>query len=235
MIKRQRRSTILLTFEGIEACGKTTQAIILESYLNALGIDTIRTRMPGGCEIAEKIRDILLDTENNHMATQTEMLLFGASYAQLVSEVVMPALREKKVVVCSRYFDSMYSYQRFGRRSPMKHLNMIFESAFQGVCPNITFLLDLPVEISIERVKQRGNIDRIESEGEDFYKRIYEGYQSIHLWDLFYKERVVRIDATQSQAEVWKHICQTVDERLFGNRETVNIDKSFERFIANSK
>ena len=226
---------MLITLEGIESCGKTTQAIVLEGYLNALGVDTIRVRMPGGCEISERIRGILLDTENDNMATETEMLLFGAAYAQLVSEVVIPSLRDNKIVICDRYSDSMYVYQNFARRSPIKHLNMIYEAAFQGTYPNITFLLDIPVKLSIERVKQKGNVDRIESEGEDFYKRIYEGYNNIRLWDMFYKERIVRVDATKPVSQVWKHICETVDERLFGDREIVNIDKSFETFLDSLK
>ena len=111
---------ILITLEGIESCGKTTQAIVLECYLNMLGLDTIRTRMPGGCEISDQIRGILLDTENDNMATETEMLLFGAAYAQLMSEVIIPALQQDKVVICDRFFDSMFSYQLFGRRSPQE-------------------------------------------------------------------------------------------------------------------
>ena len=206
---------MLITLEGIESCGKTTQAIVLECYLNMLGLDTIRTRMPGGCEISDQIRGILLDTENDNMATETEMLLFGAAYAQLMSEVIIPALQQDKVVICDRFFDSMFSYQLFGRRSPKKHIKMIYESAFQGIYPEITFLLDIPVEVSMDRVVARGDLDRIEVEGEDFYKRIYEGYQSIHLWDAYHKERVVRIDATQPKSKVWREIAEKVDSLLF--------------------
>ena len=174
------------------------------------------TRMPGGCDISEKIRRILLDTKNEDMATETEMLLFGAAYAQLVSEVIIPALQQDKVVICSRYFDSMYVYQNFGRMSPMKHLNMIYKSAFQGIYPDITFLLDVPVKVSMERAKQRGKLDRIEKEGSEFYERVYRGYQHPERYDCFAHERIVRIDGTQTPSQVWVQIYETVEARLFG-------------------
>ena len=226
---------MLITLEGIECCGKTTQAMVMASYLNTKGINTVLTRQPGGCPIAEDIRDIVLNSNNTDMSIPTEMLLFAASYAQHVREVIKPALENNKIVISDRYIDSMRSYQGFGRHSDLNHLKTLEEIAFMGIMPDITFFLDIPVKISMERAKRRSKLDRIESEGEDFYKRIYEGYQSIHLWDANHKERIVRIDATQTKAQVWRQVCEKVDEKLFGNREVVNIEKSFERFIADSK
>ena len=199
---------MFITFEGIDCCGKTTQVQILIEKIQSRGIDVITLREPGGTEISERIRDILLDKSNTGMTQITELFLFSASRAQLVNEVIKPAIAEKKVVICDRYVDSTTVYQGYGRGLSLGAVKTINRVATMDVVPNKTFLLDISIQEMIERRKgKRKHVDRMEMATEEFYTKVRKGYQ-----DLAREEphRFVVIDGTlpidEIHEKIWKEI-----------------------------
>jgi len=205
---------MLITFEGLDCSGKTTQARLLVDRLKKdPGISRIQfIREPGGTDISERIRAILLDSQNAEMDPVTELLLFSASRAQLSREVIAPALLRKEVVVCDRYFDSTTAYQGAGRGIDERAIGEINRLATAGLTPHRTFFLDIPLE---EVVKRRGNTgeqkDRMESSGERFYERVLRGYR-----DIAGKEtkRFVVIDGMKSVDEISDEIWRDVQPRV---------------------
>jgi len=160
-----------ITFEGIEGCGKSTQSKLLSDYLNSAGYDVLMTREPGGPPISEKIRDILLANEHHKMLPETELLLYMASRAQHTGEWIMPALNEGKIVICDRYSDSSIAYQGGGRDLDLDMIREMIRFATFGLVPDLTFLIDIPAEVGIERIKQKAP-DRIESEAIAFHRKV---------------------------------------------------------------
>ncbi|EAT14993.1 dTMP kinase [Desulfuromonas acetoxidans] len=171
-----------ITFEGIEGCGKTTQIRLLATALRHQGHDVIETREPGGCDIADQIRAVLLDAKNNRMTSPTELLLYAAARAQHVAEVIRPALDAGKTVLCDRFCDATLAYQGYGRQLDIDQITTLNAYACQGVRPDTTLLLDLPVEIGLGRARQRNeqhsgpNEDRFEQESLNFHQRIRQAY-----------------------------------------------------------
>ncbi|MBW6515639.1 MAG: dTMP kinase [Candidatus Cloacimonetes bacterium] len=160
-----------ITFEGIEGCGKSTHSILLAEYLHSINYDVLLTREPGGPPISEKIRAILLDRNHSEMLPQTELLLYMASRSQHTGEWIKPALKEGKIVICDRYYDSSLAYQGGGRDLDLKVIRSITKFATFGLVPDCTILIDIPVEIGIERIKQK-TPDRIESESIHFHEKV---------------------------------------------------------------
>lgn len=183
---------IFISFEGTDGTGKSTQIELLKGHMEDLGRETLCLREPGGTPIGEKIRDILLDVENSEMDSRTEALLYAASRAQLVSQVIKPALDDGKVVICDRYVDSSYAYQGFARGlgEPVRDIN---EFATGGLMPDITFLLMLDAEKAIKRIKDHP-FDRIESEGSGFMGEVGRAYLKIAEK---YPDRIAVIDASR--------------------------------------
>lgn len=168
---------MLITFEGLDFSGKTTQADLLVHRLEENGRTIIFVREPGGTNISERIRSILLDRDHTAMDQITELLLFSASRAQLVSEVVLPALKRGKVVIFDRFYDSTVAYQGWGRRLNMDAVKSINVVATFGLVPDVTFLLDLSLENVRIRMRRAGaGGDRLERSGQQFYERVREGY-----------------------------------------------------------
>jgi len=168
---------LLITFEGIDFCGKTTQVLLLQEHLIAKGHEVVEVREPGGTEISEKIRGVLLDRENLPMAPAAEMLLYQASRAQLTGEVILPALEKGKIVLCDRYYDSTTAYQGYGRGLDLDLVRKVNELATSGTRPHLTFLLDVsPGEVftRIENLDLFG--DRMEDQRISFYKKVRDGY-----------------------------------------------------------
>nr|WP_320116583.1 dTMP kinase [uncultured Desulfuromonas sp.] len=171
-----------ITFEGIEGCGKTTQIRLLAAALRQEGHDVIETREPGGCDIADQIRAVLLDAKNSRMTSPTELLLYAAARAQHVAEVIRPALAAGKTVLCDRFCDATLAYQGYGRQLDIGRITALNDYACQGIWPDTTLLLDLPVEIGLGRARQRNeqhsgpNEDRFEQEALDFHQRIRQAY-----------------------------------------------------------
>ncbi len=161
-----------ITFEGIDGSGKSTQVELLSKYLEVLSIDHLIVREPGGTDVGEKIREILL-SKGVKMTARTEFLLYSASRANLTEKIIIPALREGKIVISDRYFDSSTAYQGFGRGIEMEYVDVINRFATFGLMPDITFIIDVRIETSIERKNLR---DRIESEGLEFLERVKKAY-----------------------------------------------------------
>ncbi len=162
-----------ITFEGSEGCGKSTQSEMLFSYLKARGYKVIYLREPGGVRLSEMIRTILLDP-NSRISAQAETLLYMAARAQVVQEIIKPALEAKKIVICDRFLDSTIAYQGFGLGVDIKLIKFLGNFTTQGIKPDLTILLDLPVKSGL---KHRQNCrDRIEQRSVNYHEKVRKGY-----------------------------------------------------------
>ena len=206
-----------VTLEGIEGSGKTTQIISLEDYLNAKKIPYVVTKEPGGTIIGNKIRRILLDPKNSGMTSLTELLLYGGDRSQHIEEIIKPALRKGKLVLCDRYADATIVYQGYARGIDMKLIETINTLATGGLMPDLTILLDGSPEVLLNRAWRRikENNDkkesRFEMEKPEFHEKIREGYLKLANKNL---ERYVIINAEQKKDSVKKEIYNCVNERL---------------------
>ena len=172
---------MFITFEGIDFCGKSTQVELLQNYLINQGKKVLLIREPGGTEISEKIRDILLDKKNYKMVTESEILLFSASRAQLVREKIRPFLDEGYYVISDRFHDSTTAYQGYGRGISLESVLHINRVSIENTIPDITFFIDIPVSVSVNRKNLKHNIelDRIEISQDHFYDKVRSGYLQI--------------------------------------------------------
>jgi len=201
---------LFITFEGPDGAGKSTQIENLRNYLEELGLDAVFTREPGGTELSERIRDMLLDPDNKGMASRTEALLYAASRAELVEKVIQPALDEDKIVVWDRYIDSSLAYQGYGRELGMIPVLSLSQFATQDLMPALTIMLMLEPEEGRARLDQ-DNLDRLESEDLEFRQKVLEGFAEIADE---YSFRMKAIDATLSIEEIWEEIKKAVDWKL---------------------
>ena len=202
-------SGLFITVEGTDGSGKTTQIQLMKQYLENRGYAVILTREPGGTQVSEKIRDLVLDKENSDITPITEMILYAASRAQHVSQLIKPALEEGKVVICDRFVDSSYAYQGFGRNIDLRAIADVNRIAVDGIIPDITFFLDIDVETAIKRRVAATEADRIEQEKLDFHKNVYDGYKKL---SVLYPERIKTIDAQRTVEE----IADEIKEHLIG-------------------
>ena len=172
---------MFITFEGIDFCGKSTQIELLKNYLLKNHREVQVIREPGGTEISEKIRTVLLDKENSRMVMETEFLLFSASRAQLVREKIRPYLDKGIYVISDRFHDSSTAYQGYGRGIPVEIILNIHKLAIGTTIPDLTFFIDIPVEVAEQRgkLKTREYLDRIENSDNEFYQRVRQGYLNI--------------------------------------------------------
>jgi dTMP kinase len=208
--------SLFITFEGIEGSGKTTQIRLLAERLGTAGKAVVATREPGGCPIADMIRQILLSPGNGALVPRAELLLYAAARAQHVDEVIIPALKEGKIVLCDRFIDATLAYQGHGRQLDAALIDRLNQLATGGLYPDLTLLLDMPAEKGLRRARQRnedqnlGNEDRFEQESLAFHSRVRQGY-------LFLAEgqkRFRRIDAEGTAEEVAMRIAAVVDPFL---------------------
>jgi dTMP kinase len=191
---------LFVTFEGPDGSCKTTQIKLLAGHLQALGYDVLVTREPGGTSIGDQIRVVLHDVKNVEMACETEFLLYSASRAQLVRQVVKPHLMRGGVVLCDRFADSSMAYQGYGRELDLAAVRLITQFATEGLVPDLTVYLDLPVEVGIERKQvahaaQAGEWNRLDQQSIDFHRRVRQGYLQMAQAD---PGRWLVIDAAQS-------------------------------------
>lgn len=168
---------MLISFEGIDGSGKSTQIQLLSNYLIESGFELLNVREPGGTEFSEAIREILL-SEKYDITAIAELMLFDSARSQLIHEVIKPALEKGKIVICDRFFDSTTAYQGYGRGIDLSSVEIINHVAVNGLKPDITFFLDISIETSILRTKNK-KYDRIESAGVDFYERVRNGFLTI--------------------------------------------------------
>jgi len=167
----------LITLEGGEGAGKSTLLRGLEAHLRERGVDLVVTREPGGTVVGEAVRGVVLDAANNELCAEAELLLMFASRAQLVRQVIDPALAAGRWVLCDRFTDASYAYQGGGRGQPVERIAELERWAAHGLTPDVTLLLDLPVSTGRARAAGRGEADRIEVEGDAFFERVREAYR----------------------------------------------------------
>jgi len=196
-----------ITFEGMEGCGKSTQAKLLA---RALGADTVLTQEPGGTAIGRAIRQLLLHPANRAMSAEAEVLLFFADRAQHVAEVIRPALAAGKIVISTRYVDTSLAYQGYGRGLDLDRIRSVAVLATGGLRPDLTLFFDLPLEIGLARVVSRGGQDRLESEVREFHERVRNGYLELAAAE---PDRWIRIDASGSEADVEARTRAAVEAR----------------------
>lgn len=167
----------LITLEGGEGAGKSTLLEGLQKHLLAQGVDLVQTREPGGTPLGEAVRAIVLDPAHRDMSAESELLLMFASRAQLVRECIEPALAAGQWVLCDRFTDASYAYQGGGRGVPTERIALLEQWATHGLTPDLTLLLDLPVATGRARAAGRGEADRIEVEGDNFFERVRATYR----------------------------------------------------------
>lgn len=199
--------SLFITFEGIEGSGKTTQVRRLADYLRACGRDVVITREPGGCPIADAIRRILLDPDNNALVSRAELLLYAAARAQHVDEIIRPALETGKVVLCDRFTDATLAYQGYGRGLDTALIRTLNELAAGPLIPGLTLLLDMPEEDGLQRARARnaGTADsegRFEQENLSFHRRVREGYLALAAEE----KRFRIVDARGTEEEVAERV-----------------------------
>lgn len=206
------KKALFITFEGIEGCGKTTQMNLLSDYLKKEGVSVLKTREPGGTKIGEKIREILLNPDNKKMSKETEMLLYGASRTQHIEEIIRPALKSGKIVLCDRYADSTLAYQGFGRNMGVSFIKKACPLSLGTIQPELTILLDLDVKTGLERIKNRihGN-DRIEKEKIAFHNKVRKGYLKLAKTS---RGRIKIVKADKEIDEIQKEIKDIVIKKL---------------------
>ena len=200
---------LILSFEGIDGCGKSTQIALLKEALEAQGVQVQVYREPGGTSVSETIRSILLNPEND-LNPVTEVLLFSSARSQLVTERILPALRQGTVVILDRFFDSTTAYQGYGHQilTP-EALQSIHRLAAHGLEPELTFYLKLPLQIALERTAQMEK-DRMESMGDAFFERVIEGYDQLSRQE----KRFVTLEADQDVIHIHREIMELVQPRL---------------------
>lgn len=202
---------MFITFEGIDLSGKSTQIRLLKNYLDKKKKKTILVREPGGTEISEKIREILLDKKHYRMEDLTEFLLFSSSRQQLTQEVILPHLKKKFYVLSDRYYDSSTAYQGYGGMIDLRIINSINRIASSGTTPDLTFLINISIEECIRRKKLINKTeDRIEQKKISYYKKVINGYLRIAQNN---KRRFVVIDGTGSIDGIHEQIISTINTR----------------------
>ncbi len=175
MAKKSLKKGLLLTFEGPEGCGKSTQSRLVYDYLKSRSYDCIHTREPGGTKVGEKIRQILLHSKNANISDLTELFLFEANRSQIVEEVIRPALANKKIVICDRFSDATLSYQGYGGKVPIELVKALNKIATKGLEPDLTIVLDIDADTGLRRAKAKG-IDRMEEKKAPYHRRVRTGY-----------------------------------------------------------
>lgn len=202
----------LITFEGIEGSGKTTQVEKLTGWFGKKGKKVVVIREPGGTKIGETIRKIVLDKQAKEMSGLTELFLFEAARAQLCQEVILPALNQGKIVLCDRFADSSLAYQGGGRGLDFKLIEHLNKEATLGLKPDLTFLLDLPVEIALARRRKTYKNDRLDIEKEEFHQRVRETYLKLAKKE---PKRWIVIDGEKGIEEIHREIIKVVKKINF--------------------
>jgi len=214
--------SLFVTFEGPEGSGKSTQIVAMHKWLRGKGYEVVRTREPGSTAVGDQIRKLLLAPDNQDILPMSEALLYSASRAQLVSQVIRPHLERGGVVLCDRYVDSTFAYQGYGRGMDMSALATMVDLATGGLVPDLTVYLDLPIEVGLKRRGLRrqggelqlplfGKWDRLDVQELDFHRRVREGYLEMARED---PGRWVVVDATQPVNVIEAEIRTRVEARL---------------------
>lgn len=202
---------MFITVEGPDGSGKTTQLQLLVRSLTEKGYEVVVTREPGGTKVGNSIREVLLSPEHDEMTPRVEMMLYAASRAQNIDQVIRPALKRGAIVVCDRFVDASIAYQGYGLRYDLNQILSLNEWATAGIKPDLTFLFDLTPDQASRRMKDRGQLDRIESRDESFHQRVYDGFKKILEQ---HPDRMVRIDANATIEMIQDEVLDITLERL---------------------
>ena len=205
---------LFITFEGGEGCGKSTQIAALKTRLEAMGKTVVQTREPGGTALGESVRNLLqYDDAGQGMSPEAELLLFAASRAQHVRELIAPAIAEGQIVLCDRFLDSTTVYQGVARAIDSKKVDTINQFAIGDTKPDLTILIDLPPEIGLARVHARSNgqLDRMENEAIEFFQAVRQGYLDLAKSE---PKRFLVLDGSQTVEELETQIWQRVGATL---------------------
>lgn len=215
------KKSLFITFEGIEGSGKSTQATLLDIYLKDCGFDTLLLREPGGTVIGEKLREILLNGESTDIHPRTELLMYEAARVEIMDKVIKPAIAEGKTIILDRFFDSTLAYQGFARGLDKERINSLNQFASFSITPDLTFFIDVTVEVGLKRawgrIKEQSKEDirankedRFEKEGTDFHNLVRDGFLAIAAEE----ERFVTINGERSIEEIEADIKNTIEEKL---------------------
>ena len=202
---------IFITMEGPDGAGKSTQIDLLKKYLEDKGYNILLTRDPGGNDISEAIRGIILNKDFTEIGYMTELLLYASARAQLVKENIKPALEAGTAVIADRFVDSSAVYQGIGRGLGIDTVYKVNEFALQGIMPDMTILMDLDAEVGLARKKNQAELDRMERESVDFHKKVVAGYRE--LADR-YPERILKVDAALQVQEIHDIIVANIEKKL---------------------
>jgi dTMP kinase len=200
-----RASGLLITFEGIDGSGKSTQATLLRDFLTESGYGATFVREPGGTPVSEKIRRILLDRGNIGMSFRAELLLYLAARAEVVDKVIVPALAAGNVVIADRFYDSTYAYQIGGRLLPARVVRIVNKFAAESLVPDLTFLVDIPVRIARKRLQREK--DRLEAEGIYFQQRVRDGFLELARAE---PRRIRVLDGRENVEDLFVNVRKTV-------------------------
>ncbi len=200
---------LFITMEGADGAGKSTQIERLKGYLSNKGYDIILCREPGGTRVSEAIRQVILNPEYDEMSNMTELMLYASARAQLVEQVIRPAIEEGKVVICDRFIDSSAVYQGIARGMGIDLVYEVNRFAIGDTMPDVTILLDVKGGTGISRKKEQAELDRIEREALDFHEKVSQGYRDLAKR---YPERIHQIDGTQTIEEIHEQIVAVIDE-----------------------
>ncbi|MCF7858094.1 MAG: dTMP kinase [Candidatus Cloacimonetes bacterium] len=201
---------IFITFEGIEGCGKSTQAKMLKDHLEKIGKQVFLTREPGGPKISETIREVLLSIDNKEMLPQTEVLLYMAARSQHTGEWIIPELQKGKIVISDRYYDSTFAYQGAARKIDGKLIDTIRRYATFGLVPDITFLIDLNEEIGLSRILEN-KADRLEQESLLFHKKVRDGFLVLAKKE---PARFRVLDGNKSIEQIYQAVINIIDKEI---------------------
>jgi dTMP kinase len=200
---------LFVTFEGLDGCGKSTQMELLAAALAERGYVVTVTREPGGTALGEAIRDMLLDPRHHGMSARAEALLYAAARAQLVEQVIRPALEDGQIVLCDRYIDSSLAYQGYGRGLGTDYVMLVNDWGIGGLFPDLTLFLDL--DDSVRSSRMATVPDRLEAEDDEFHKRVAQGYRELLQ---VHRHRIRRVDATGSEGEVQERVRAVIEQEL---------------------
>lgn len=201
----------MISFEGSDGCGKSTQMKKLAAYLSSRGYEVVTTREPGGCPISERIREIILSLDSEGMSAECEALLYAAARVEHVRRVVLPALEKGKMVLCDRFLDSSIAYQAYGRELGEDFVRLINQRASEAVMPDRTLMFDVARETAKARMAQGAPLDRLEKEAEDFFSRVAGGYDRVAAAE---PDRIRRIDSGRDVEAVFADVLANLETMI---------------------
>lgn len=200
---------LFITMEGPDGSGKSTQIGLLRDYLSERGYDIIVCREPGGTKISEAVRQVILNKDFTEMGNMTELLLYASARAQLVEEIIRPALKEGKVVICDRFVESSAVYQGIARGMGIELVYEVNKFAIGDTMPDLTIMLDLDAKTGISRKKKQAELDRMEREAMDFHVKVVEGYRQLAK---MHPERIYTVDGNLSIEDIHRKIIAEIDK-----------------------